>query len=123
MAPITWNDVITIPGAKGDGLQLVDSTAQTAILASVNKYLDVNMYDGEDGADTHLARCYLAAHFCALGKIGAGGALTAEGDGRLNRQYAIPTTRSQLLRTSYGTVVWELAGVRAKLPVLLGGRK
>lgn len=119
MAPIVWTDVTAMPGASGDGLALVSLTAQTAILASVNKFLDVTSFDGEDGADTHLARCYLAAHFCALGKLGTGGPLTGESDGRLSRQYAIPSSRSEFFRTSWGTAVWQLMGVRARLPVLL----
>lgn len=108
-----------MPGASGDGLALVSLTAQTAILATVNKFLDVTSFDGESGPDTHLARCYLAAHFCALGKLGTGGPMIGESDGRLSRQYAMPSTRSQFMTTSWGTAAWQLIGVRARLPVLL----
>lgn len=118
MAIIAWTDVTSLPGSAA--LSRVDPIAQTAILASVNRFLDVTSFDGEDGPDTHLARANLAAHFCALDQLGrAGGALTLESDGRLQAQYAMPSTRSEYFMTGYGRMVWMLMNVRCKLPVLL----
>ena len=118
MAAIVWTDVTTLPGSSG--FATVDPIAQTAILASVNRYLDVTSFDGEDGPDTHLARANLAAHFCALDELGrAGGALTLESDGRLQAQYAMPSTRSEFFTTGYGRMVWMLMNVRSRLPVVL----
>ncbi len=118
MAPIVWTDVTSLPSSSN--LASVDPIAQTAILASVNRFLDVSSFDGEDGPDTHLARANLAAHFCSLDSLGrAGGALTLESDGRLSAQYAMPSTRSEYFMTGYGRMVYALMGVRARLPVLL----
>lgn len=119
MAPIIWTDVTALPGAIGDGLTLVPVGGQTAILAAVNTFFDVSMFDGEDGPITHLARAYLSAHFCALGKLGTGGPLTGESDGRLSRQYAIPSTRSEYFATAYGRAVWQLMGPQARGPRVL----
>jgi hypothetical protein len=119
MAPIVWTDVTTLPGATGDGLGAVDPVAQTAILAVVNKYLDVSSFDGESGPDTHLARCFMAAHICAMGKLGVGGPVTGESDGRRSRQYAMPSTRSELMRTSYGAAVVMLMGAAVRGPHVL----
>lgn len=119
MAPITWTDVVALPGAVGDGMGLVPPLGQTMILASVNKFFDVTMYDGEDGPDTKLARCYMACHFAALGKLGSGGTMIGESDGRLSRQYAMPATRSEWFRTSYGAAAWSLANPRSRCPGVL----
>lgn len=122
MTAILWSDVLAVPGAIGDGMAQVPALGQTMILAVVNstKRLDVDMFDGEDGPITKLARCFLALHMAARGKVGAGGALIGEADGRLSRQYAMPTmTRSSLTSTSYGTAFWELIGPKAFGPRLL----
>ena len=122
MTAILWSDVMAVPGAIGDGFASVPALGQTMILAVVNsaKRLDVDMFDGEDGPITKLARCFLACHMAAKGKIGAGGALVGESDGRLARQYAMPAmTRSTLLTTSYGQAFWELIGPKAFGPRLL----
>lgn len=119
MAPIAWTDVIALPGALGDGMGLVPVLGQTMILTAVNKLFDVTMFDGEEGPNTKLARVFMACHLAALGKLGTGGPMIGESDGRLSRQYAMPSTRSEWFRTSYGAAAWTLASPRARAPGLL----
>ncbi len=118
MSAILFSDVLALPGANVE-LANVPAGGQTLILAVVNVLLDVNMFDGEAGPQTKLARCFLAAHFCALGKLGTGGPLIAESDGRLSRQYALPSTRSEYMTTSYGIAFYSLIGSQARGPRLL----
>ncbi len=107
MADITWANVTDFDGS----LTAVSSNAQTAILASVNAWLDVNVLDGESGPDTHLARIYLAAHHGLGALSGTSGIVASEsgGDG-LSVTYAVPTTatRSQLGETKWGRKYLEL---------------
>lgn len=117
-SPIAWSDVLSLPGANVEMVN-VPAGGQTIILNVVNSILDVSMFDGEDGPITKAARCYLAAHFAALGKLGTGGPLTAEGDGRLSRSYAVPNGRSEYMVTSYGRAYWQLIGSKAHGPRLL----
>lgn len=106
MAAITWADVTAFePLAAGVAL-----AAQTAILAYVNTHTNVNAFDGEEGADTRLARIYLAAHL-ALGAVpgtggGTGGGPIASisgGDG-LAVSYAV--TASATSGASLGETGW-----------------
>lgn len=115
---IAWSDVTSLPGASVE-LANVPAGGQTIIVDVVNSMLDVSMFDGEGGPITKAARCYLAAHFAALGLLGSGGPLTGETDGRFSRQYAMPTGRSEYMTTSYGRAYWSLIGAKAHGPRLL----
>lgn len=114
MAAIVWSDVT----AAAPQLTTVSATTQTDILAYVNAALNLDMFDGETGPRTRLARINLAAHFAELERLGAGGPVIAESDGRLSRQYAMPTARSELMTTSYGRAFWSLIGAAAFGPRL-----
>src|SRR4029077_450934 len=118
MAAIAWSDVTA--AASNDPL-IVGFAAggQTIWLNVANTALDVSMFDGEDGSMTKAARCMFCAHFAALGRLGMAGPLTAESDGRMSRQYAIPNTRSEYMTTSYGRAYWQLIGAQAHGPRLL----
>jgi hypothetical protein len=118
MATIVWNDVTSLPGANVE-MTNIPVGGQTIILDVVNSILDVSKFDGEDGPITKAARCYLAAHFAALGKLGTSGPLTGESDGRMSRQYAALPGRSELMTTSYGRAYTSLIGSQAFGPRLL----
>lgn len=118
MAAIVWNDVVALPGADVE-LATVSVAGQTILLAVANSILDVNMFDGESGPITKAARCFLCAHFAALGKLGSGGPLIGESDGRLSRQYAMPNSRAEALQTSYGSAYWQLICGQARGPRVL----
>lgn len=118
MSAIAWSDVVALPGADVE-LAGVSPAGQNILLAVVNSILDVNMFDGESGPITKAARCFLCAHFAALGKLGSGGPLVGETDGRLSRQYAMPNSRAEALQTSYGSAYWQLIGSQARGPRLL----
>lgn len=110
---------MAMPGAAENGLASVPILGQTAILACVNAFFDVAMFDGESGPNTRLARCFMVGHFVSLDRLGAGGPLIGESDGRLSRQYAMPATKSEWLSTSYGRAAWMLASPRARAPGVL----
>jgi hypothetical protein len=114
MASIVWADVT----AAAPQLTTVSVTAQTDILAYVNGALNLDMFDGEAGKATRLARINLAAHFAELERLGAGGPVIAESDGRLSRQYSMPTSRSEFMTTSYGRAFWLLISPAAFGPRL-----
>lgn len=119
MAAILWSDVTSLPGANVE-LAGVPVAGQTIILAVANARFDTTMFDGESGPLMKAARCYFAAHMAAMGLLGSGGVLTGEAAGGLSRQYAAPTLgRSELMRTSYGAMVWQLIGSQAHGPRLL----
>lgn len=119
-SPIAWTDVTALPGAANDGLANVPANGQTMILSVVNSsiFLDVSLFDGEDGPITKLARCAMAAHIAALGKLGSGGALLGESDGRLSRTYAIPPRGTYGL-TMYGQLFASLVGSGGYGPYVL----
>ena len=121
MAAIAWSDVLNLPGASADGLGSVAVGGQTMILACVNSsaYCDPGAFDGEDGPLTKLARCALAAHTAALGKLGMGGALRAERDGKLEREYQVSTSARVLGLTSYGQLYLSLITPARQGPILL----
>lgn len=107
MAAITWANVVDFEALVSS----VPLAAQTAILAYVNGHVNVNAFDGEEGADTRLVRIYLAAHL-GLGAVpvvggGAGGGPIASisgGDG-LAVSYAVTasaTSNDQLGETAWG---------------------
>ena len=118
MASIVWADVISTPTAAAE-FSATGAQAQSDVLAYVNSVLDVNQFDGEGGPTTRLARISLARHWLAMDKLGTGGPLTGEGDGRLTRQYAAPSMRSEYMMTSYGRAFWSLIGPQAHGPRLL----
>lgn len=118
MAAIAWSDVLGLPGAVTE-LAGVPALGQVAILGAVNSMLDVSRFDGESGPLTKLARCFLAAHFGALGMLGSGGPLIGEAAAGLSRQYAMPNTRSEYMTTSYGQAYFSLIGTQAFGPRLL----
>lgn len=118
-SPIAWSDVTSLPGALNDGLGAVPVGGQTMILNFVNNKLDVNMFDGEDGFQTKLGRCLLAAHLAALSKLGTGGPLTQESAGGLMRAYAVPQVMATLDATSYGKAYRSVIGSQAYGPRLL----
>lgn len=115
MAAIVWADVL----AAAPELAATNATTQTDVVNYVNGVLNVAMFDGEAGFTTRLARITLAAHLCALLKLGLGGPLVGESDGRFSRQYALPSTRSMYMATSYGMTYWSLIGSQAHGPRLL----
>lgn len=127
MAAITWTQVTAFAPTLGGST--LSSTARDAILAWVNgKAIDVNAFDGEDGATTLLARVYLAAHagtICRIGDAGAGGPIISRTAGGVSVTYATPaggivfdsldSTQfgkmfRQLCKTSLGTGPFVLNG-------------
>ncbi len=77
------------------------------VLAWVNgNGIAVDVFDGEDGDTTKIARCSLAAHMATLfptATAGAAGPITSETEGGISRAYgAIALTPSELNRTPYG---------------------
>lgn len=89
--PITWDMVVDFAAE----LSTVDADAQAAIIAWINEALEVDLFDGEDGPMTKLARIYLAAHFGAMSKpstgVGAGtttGPMVSSSAGGLTRSFA-----------------------------------
>lgn len=95
MAAILWSDVEAIAVELAD----VPIAAQTLYLDLANKFLNVNMFDGEDGPRVKLARIYLAAHFATLDRqrgTATAGPVISESRGGLSRSYA------NLFQTSNG---------------------
>jgi hypothetical protein len=116
MAPIAWSDVV----AAAPELVSTNPTTQADVVNYVNSILDVSMFDGESGFVTRLARISLAAHVAAMLKLGTGGPLISESDGKWSRGYAIPMSlRSEYMITSYGRTFWSLIGPQAHGPRLL----
>jgi hypothetical protein len=109
MAAILWTDVLDIPGAVADGFGSTTSGWQTMVLAVVNTQLDPDMFDGESGPITKMARCMLACHYSAFGKQGASGATTSESEGGVATSYAVPPFNLSLLyMTGYGRALRSL---------------
>lgn len=115
MAAIVWSDVT----ALAPELTSTSATTQSDILNHVNAAIDVDRFDGEDGPTTRLARIYLAAHYATLAALGAGGPLAVEREGGIERSYAAPSQRSELLTTSYGRGFWQLIRPVAHGPIVL----
>lgn len=87
MAAIGWADVTGIASE----LSSVSASAQTLYLEVANTFLNVSMFDGEDGPRTKLARIYIAAHFATLDGmrgVGVAGPVISESRGGLSRSYA-----------------------------------
>lgn len=95
MAAITADDLI----AYSSALSAMDPIVLADILALVNTGFPAlpQVFDGEDGQKTRMARIYIALHFASLpgaGEQRAGGAVTSESRGGLSRSYAAPPTTS-----------------------------
>lgn len=111
MAAIAWSDVT----ALAPELTTVSVLAQAMILAYVNDVIDFSIFrGGEDGATVKLLRVTLAAHAGAMGLAGSGGwvgAIAAESEGEVSRQYATssPAGTDPLLdKTPYGQMYRSL---------------
>lgn len=107
---ISWSNVV----AHAPELSVVSSSAKTDILAYVNESLAVELFDGEDGPKTKLARIYLAAHLGAGVAVSGGatavGAVTSESAGGLARSYgqALVVDVASFGSTSYGQAYLQL---------------
>lgn len=118
-SPIAWTDVTAV-GNNDPVLINYPAAGQTAVLAYVNSVLDVNMFDGEAGARTKLARCFLAAHIAACSALGdAGGPVASESEGGVSRSYAVYLTANIYLSTTWGKMYWMMIGPQAFGPRLL----
>lgn len=123
MAAIIWTDVT---GFTADTtLATVPAGAQTAILAYVNAFINIALFDGEEGYDTKLARIYLAGHMglgSVPGSMTGGGAVTSEsgGDG-LSVSYSVSAQAAfdSLAETAWGRRYLALARTSCAGPVLL----
>lgn len=100
MAAIVWNDVLAV----APELSSVANAWQTRILARVNGHgIDPDVFDGEAGSDTAMARCLLAAHMAVFAGLGnAAGPITAETEGGISRSYASSSDTSSYSETAYG---------------------
>ena len=114
MLPITWSDVV----AAAPELATLNATTQTDIVNYANAALNPAMFDNL-GPIQRLATIMLAAHMGALAKLGTGGPLTGESDGRFSRSYAQLLGRSNYETTSYGRAYLSLIGPQAHGPQLL----
>lgn len=124
MAAIEWSTVV----AFVPRLSTLDSEAQDAILAWANAALNVDAFDGEDGATTRMARIYLAAHAGTMarqGSSGAGGPLTMRSVDGITEQWATPAggvVFDSLDSTPYGKMYRQLVGMSsARGPFVLDG--
>lgn len=105
MAALDWPTVVTFfPNA---GFETVPVLVQDLALAFVNTRMAVDMFDGEDGPTTKLARLYLAAHLglTSLPALGAdsdspAGPVTAEATLGVSRSYAY-------VQTSINEAIWS----------------
>lgn len=105
MAAIDWAAVVSIASELAD----VGVPAQDLYLALANTFINVSMFDGEDGPKTKLARIYIAAHFATLDKqrgTTTAGPVISESRGGLSRSYANLTQMSVAAglfgQTAYG---------------------
>lgn len=92
MAAVTWADIVAVSSP----LSAVTLQQQTDLLAWVNKSF-AEVFDGEDGIKTRLARIYAAAHMASLpgsGEQRPGGAVVSESRGGLSRSYSAPPVQS-----------------------------
>lgn len=116
MADITWSNVT----AHYAELSTVGATVQTDLLAFVNASIDPEMFDGESGYRTKLARINLAAHFAAptlTSAIGPAGVVSSESADGLSISYAVMTAAlgdpSMLGTTKYGQAFLSLVNTSA----------
>jgi hypothetical protein len=113
---ITWADVVAYPAPE---LSTLATASQTAILAIVDRQIDVDAW-GEFADD---GRRLLAAHLGTLTRSGAGGAagpVTSETLGAMSRSYASMTTDAGLLGTTkYGAEYLRLMRIAVGVAVLV----
>lgn len=122
MAPIAWADVVAVSST----LDAVTAAQQADLLTLVNgSFADV--FDGEDGIRTRLARIYYAAHLASLPGAGAqraAGPVTSESRGGLSRSYQAISAGSMggsLALTQWGQRFSEmLNGSKARWPRVPG---
>ena len=121
MADIIWADVL----ALAPELTEPSDAARVYILEHVNAELDVDMFDGEDGPTTRLARIWLAAHLATSGASSSGGGsvgpVTSESVGGMSISYgAYDTSDAAAGTTTYGRLYLSLVqNSFARLPVVL----
>lgn len=131
MAAILWTDITVRPGAPA-ALASVDIAVQTVWLEIANTYLDVNIFDGEDGPVTKNARCLYVLHMYAMEVVasimvstGATGPVTRETAGKLTVEYGSlgntggsASNSDPLGATMYGRALLALAWPRTRMRVL-----
>ncbi len=130
MAAIVWTDVTTQPRAPAS-FATVDIAWQTVFLAMANTYLDVSMFDGEDGPVTKIARVLYISHMLTLQAIagasataGVSGPVTSLKASKLEVTYGSlgsssgGTGSDPLGQTSYGSALLMLAWPRTRAVVL-----
>jgi hypothetical protein len=118
MAAITWANVLEVAISAADiaALTAVPVAAQTAILTWVNgNGVATDVFDGEDGDDTRLARQYMAAHIATLTatKEAPAGPLVSESEGAISRSYQGMAASSELERTTFGSMFRMMARINA----------
>lgn len=116
MAAIVWSDVVNAAPELADPAVAV--AWQTVLLSFANTRLDVNVFDGESGPTTKMARVALVAHFASGVGSGSGGAtspVTSESAGGLARSYASASAGggSGFTTTAYGVTYRLLAQMSA----------
>jgi hypothetical protein len=109
VAPIAWSDVTAFVST----LSTVNPTQQELLLEMANTRTNVDIFDGEDGIDTKLARIYLVAHFASLpgaGSTAPAGPLIGQTRGKLSQQFqGLPlTAANEWLLTQWGRRYWQL---------------
>lgn len=117
MAAIIWTDVTAI----APELSTYGATGQTIMLAYVNASVATNMFDGEGGPRTKLARVLLAAHLATATSRGDGGAgpVASESAGGLSVSYSNLSTQRLLGSTSYGILYLSIVDTSlARAPVV-----
>lgn len=117
MAAVTWADLVSVVAA----MSAADPIVQADILALVNVGFPAlpEVFDGESGIKTRLARIYIALHFASLPGAGdqrAAGAVLSESRGGLSRSYQGPAQAG-------GDTVWnDTQWGRRYLQLLRGSR-
>lgn len=102
MTAILWSDVVAVSSP----LSATVLSLQTDILELVNVGFAglPEVFDGEDGIKTRMARIYIACHFASLpgaGEQRAGGPVVSESRGGLSRSYA------NLSSMAHGNNTWS----------------
>lgn len=113
MADIVWQDVIALQA----NLSTVSPAAQMIFLAYVNRELNPRIFGGEDSAQFHLARCFMAAHMGELERRKGERAVASETFGTSSISIAYATTDDALQQTSWGG---QYATLLASSPYRIG---
>lgn len=130
MTAIVWSDITVRPSAPA-ALATVDIGVQTVWLSMANTFLDVSIFDGEDGPVTKNARCLYVLHMFALEGIaglmastGATGPVTRETASKLTVEYGsldrsgTAGNSDPLGLTMYGRALLALAWPRTRARAL-----